>query len=91
KGLELLRKEKPDLVTLDLSMPGKDGAKVFETLRKDKETADTKVCIITGKPELRKLIYERPVKPPEGYMDKPVDEKALLLNVRRILEPKENR
>ncbi len=86
RGLALIRQEKPDLVTLDLSMPGTDGAKVFETLRKDAEIAGTNVCIITGKPELRKLIYERPVKAPEGYMDKPVDAETLLLNVRKILE-----
>jgi len=47
---------------------------------------DLKVCIITGKPELRKLIYDRSVRPPEGYVDKPVDEKRLLLNIRKVLE-----
>jgi CheY-like chemotaxis protein len=86
QGLDLVRKEKPDLVTLDLSMPGKDGGKVFEELRKDKEIADTKVCIVTGKPELRRLIYDRPVPPPEGYLNKPVTEESFLLNVRKILE-----
>jgi Fe-S oxidoreductase len=86
KGLEIVRQEKPDLVTLDISMPGKDGAKVFETIRKDPDIAQTRVCIITGKPELRKLIYERPFAAPEGYLDKPVSEETLLLNVRKILE-----
>ncbi len=88
EGLELLRKEKPDLLTLDLSMPGMDGGKVFEELRNDPEIADTRVCIISGKPELRKLIYERPVPAPEGYLDKPVTEESFLLNVRKILELK---
>ncbi|MFC1678996.1 response regulator [Elusimicrobiota bacterium] len=84
--LQKVKKEKPDLVTLDLNMPGKDGGKVFEELRKDPETEMIKVCIITGKPELRKLIYERPVRPPEGFIEKPVDEKKLLTNVRKVLE-----
>jgi CheY-like chemotaxis protein len=84
--LELARKEKPDLMTLDLSMPGMDGGKVFETLRNDPEIAATRVCIVSGKPELRKLIYERPVPPPEGYLDKPIEEDSFLLNVRKILE-----
>jgi CheY-like chemotaxis protein len=86
EGLELLRKEKPDLLTLDLSMPGMDGGKVFETLRNDPEIANTRVFIVSGKPELRKLIYERPVPAPEGYMDKPVTEEGFLFNVRKILE-----
>ena len=86
EALELLHKEKPDLLTLDLSMPGKDGGQVFESLRKDPELGNLPVLIITGKPELRRLIYERPVPPPEGYLDKPVDEETLLRNVRKILE-----
>jgi len=84
----LTLKEKPDLVTLDLSMPGKNGGYVFEEIRKNPEIAATKVCIITGKPELRRLIYERPVAPPEGYLDKPVNEETLLINLRKILEVK---
>ena len=52
----------------------------------DDELKGMPICIITGKPELRKLIYERAVRPPEGYVDKPVNEEHLLLNVRKILE-----
>ena len=45
-----------------------------------------KICVITGRPELRGIIYDRSVKPPEGYLDKPVNEKDLIRNVRKILE-----
>jgi Fe-S oxidoreductase/CheY-like chemotaxis protein len=84
-AIEIARAQKPDLITLDLSMPGTDGGEVFETLRRDPGLADIPVCIITGRPELRRLIYDRPVPPPEGYLDKPVAEETLLLNVRKIL------
>ncbi|MFH1763703.1 MAG: response regulator, partial [Gemmatimonadota bacterium] len=84
--LEMARKEKPDVLTLDLHMPGRDVGEVFELIRKDPELEDLKICIITGRPELRRLIYERSVRPPEGYVDKPVDEKRLLLSVRKVLE-----
>jgi Fe-S oxidoreductase len=86
EALEVARREKPDLITLDLSMPGKDGGVVFETLRHDPELKSVRVCIISGRPELRRLIYERPVPPPEGYLDKPVSEETLVRNVRLILE-----
>jgi Fe-S oxidoreductase/CheY-like chemotaxis protein len=85
QALALAVRERPDLVTLDLSMPGKNGGYVFEEIRNHPEIAATKVCIITGKPELRRLIYERPVAPPEGYLDKPIDEESLLSHVRMIL------
>ena len=88
QALALTIREKPDLVTLDLSMPGKNGGYVFEEIRNNPEVASTKVCIITGKPELRRLIYERPVAPPDGYLDKPINEESLLTNVRMILELK---
>ena len=86
KGLELLGTSKFDLVTLDLSMPGKDGGVVFEAIRKDEKTRGTKVLVITGRPELRRLIYDKDVIPPEGYLDKPVDEETLIRNCRKILE-----
>jgi Fe-S oxidoreductase/CheY-like chemotaxis protein len=89
QALALTIQEKPDLVTLDLSMPGKNGGYVFEEIRNNPEIASTKVCIITGKPELRRLIYERPVALPDGYLDKPVNEETLLKNIRMILELKQ--
>ncbi|MFH1050997.1 MAG: response regulator [bacterium] len=85
-AIDLCIKEKPDLMTLDINMPGKDGGWVFENLRKNPDIALTKVCIVTGRPELRRLIYDRPVPMPEGYLDKPVDEETLLFNVRKIIE-----
>ena len=85
-AIKLAIAEKPDLITLDISMPGKDGGKVFEELSTNTETESINVCIITGRPELRKLIYDRKVTPPEGYLDKPVDEDTLMLNVRKVLD-----
>ncbi len=78
--------ERPDLMTLDITMPGKSGIEVFEYLRADADLRGIPVCIITGKPELRELIYERSVPPPEGYVDKPISEESILRNVRKILE-----
>ena len=86
KGIEMAKTEKPDLITLDLSMPQMDGGEVFARLREDPETKLIPICIVTGKPELRKLIYDKPHRPPEGYLDKPVDEDTFVKNVRKILE-----
>jgi Fe-S oxidoreductase/CheY-like chemotaxis protein len=83
--LAMARKEKPDLLTLDLSMPGMNVGEVFEMIRKDPELTDLKVCIVTGRPELRGLIYDRKVRPPEGYLDKPISEEVLLRGTRKIL------
>jgi CheY-like chemotaxis protein len=86
EALELSRRVRPDLLTLDLSMPGKNPGEVFEALRRDPDLAELKICVITGRPELRGLIYDRKVRPPEGYLDKPLDANALVRGVRKVLE-----
>jgi CheY-like chemotaxis protein len=86
EALAVVLSEKPDLLTLDLEMPGRDVGEVFEALRKAPELHGLKICIVTGRPELRKLIYQRSVRPPEGFLAKPVTEDSLLLTVRKLLE-----
>ena len=85
EAIEKAKAEKPDLITLHISMPGMSGEQVFEAFRKDDELKDVPVCIVTGRPELRKLIYERSVVPPEGFIDKPITEESFLLNLRKTL------
>jgi Fe-S oxidoreductase/CheY-like chemotaxis protein len=85
QALALARKHKPDLITLDLSMEGKDGIDTFAELRSDVTIRDIPVCVVTGHPEFREVIYQRAVPVPDGYMDKPVREAELVDNVHRIL------
>lgn len=91
EAITVAQRERPDLITLDLSMPGRDGVETFCELRSTAETAGIAVCIVTGHPEFRKVIYDRPVSPPEGYLDKPVDEDKLIATIRRILGLKQRR
>jgi len=85
EALELARREMPDLITLDIDMPGKHGGEVYQALKDGSELAKIPVCIITGQPKLRGLIYDRPLPPPEGYLDKPTTDEEILLAVRKIL------
>lgn len=91
EAIGMARKEKPDLITLDLSMPGKDGVEAFTEIRKDPDLASIPVCVVTGHPEFRKVIYDRPVPPPEGYVDKPVGDAELVNNLRRIFDLQDKR
>ena len=86
EALAAARSFEPDLITLDLSMPEHDGIATFCDLRSRRETEAIPVCIVTGHPEMRALIYDRPARPPEGYLDKPVDPKRLVRTIRRILD-----
>ena len=48
-GLEAARAQVPDLVILDVQMPGKDGFTVFAEMRKDPELAGIPVVMLTGR------------------------------------------
>ncbi len=85
QALAQARKYKPDLITLDLSMEHKDGIETFAELRSDDALAGIPVCVVTGHPEFRQVLYSRAVPPPDGYMDKPIKEDELVENVWRIL------
>jgi threonine synthase len=49
EGLELIRREHPDLVLLDLMMPEVDGFTVLSEMKEDEKTADIPVVVITAK------------------------------------------
>ena len=53
KGLEMARAEKPDIVLLDVMMPGMDGWQVAERLFDDPETRDIPLVFLTARAELR--------------------------------------
>ncbi|MGH2520917.1 MAG: pyridoxal-phosphate dependent enzyme [Anaerolineales bacterium] len=48
-GLELIRRQQPDLVVLDLMMPEMDGFAVLDALRADEATQDIPVIVVTAK------------------------------------------
>ena len=85
EAIRVAREHRPDLITLDLSMPGHEGIEAYCALREDPDSREIPVCVITGHPEMRALIYDRPTSPPEGFLPKPVSPEALVSTIRRIL------
>ena len=55
-GLELIKKEKPDLILLDLLLPGMQGQEALKVLKEDSKTKDIPVIIFSNydTPEVRK-------------------------------------
>ena len=93
EGMEVMKKEKPDLITLDLLMPEKTGIKMFRELRKDEETKNIPIIMITGISNeaqsfsnFKKFIYERKIPGPEGFIEKPIQTEKLLLKIEEILK-----
>lgn len=90
EGLGLLRKHKPQLVTLDINLPGKSGVRFYRELRADTELADTPVVMVTGvQKEFKDFIHQRrSISAPEGYVAKPFSADELLEAVRKALDAK---
>lgn len=84
-GLARAKIDNPDIITLDITMPGKSGTEVFRQLRLDPSTKGIPVIIITGVMDFRQFIYQRQIEPPEGYMEKPIDAERLLMTINDIL------
>jgi CheY-like chemotaxis protein len=85
EGIEMARQHKPDLITLDISMPNKSGVAVYTEMRADAELAGIPILVVTAVVDMRKLLWSRKTEPPEGFLEKPIDKEALLQQVRRIL------
>ncbi len=87
EGLEMAKREGPDLITLDISMPEKSGVKTLRELQEDPATAKTPVIIVTGVAEdLKRFIEGRKhVNSPAGYIFKPIDTGELLKMVQQLL------
>jgi CheY-like chemotaxis protein len=92
-AMEFLRIQKPDLITLDLAMPGKDGLSIYKELKNNDNFKDIPVIFVTGvnpnnpgQLDHRKFIYEHSLPKPEGYIEKPVEKDLLLKIVRKCVE-----
>lgn len=93
EAMEKAQKEKPDLITLDISMPKESGVRFYRDLRGNPELAGTPVVIVTGvtgyggRPEdFQKFISSRKhVPPPDGFVAKPIEQEELLKAVSGLL------
>ncbi len=87
EALDRLGERKPDLVTLDITMPEKSGVGVYRGIKENDRYKDIPVIIITGvSDDFKQFIStRRQVPPPEGYLSKPVEPGDLLGKVNELL------
>jgi len=79
--------EKPDIITLDVSMPEESGVKALRDLQNNEVTKNIPVIIVTGvSTDIKRFIESRKqVNAPEGFFEKPIDRDALLMRVKELL------
>ena len=84
EALKIARREKPNLVILDVMMPGMTGWEVCRAIREDESLANLGVIMLTGIGE-RLNEMTSPLYGADEYLDKPFEFKDLDALVRRVL------
>lgn len=84
-GLDLILQEPPDLVLLDLMMPGLDGWEVYQQLKANDKTRQVPVIIITAKAQAIDRVLGLHIAKVDDYIAKPFRPQELVDSVERIL------
>ena len=84
-GLERIREEPPDLVLLDLMMPGVDGWEVYRQLQADPALSQIPVIVVTAKAQQIDVVLGLHIARVADYIVKPFSFQQLLESIRRVL------
>ncbi len=84
EGVEAALQSKPDLILLDIMMPGMDGYEVCERLKADSATRDIPIVMVTVRNDIADISRSL-VTGASGFVVKPFDPECLLKTVGMIL------
>lgn len=83
-GIELARREQPDLILMDLSLPGLDGLAATRILRQDPQTSGIPIVALTA--HAKKGDAERVAEAGcVGHLTKPIDTRTFVASVESFL------
>jgi len=85
EGLEVSRREMPDLILLDLMMPEVDGWEVFRQMRADEQLKDIPVIVVTAKAQSIDKVLGLHIAKVDDYVTKPFGPQELLKSVNKVL------
>jgi len=83
-GLDIIRRENPDLVLLDLMMPGVDGWEVYRQIRADEELRGIPVIVVTAKAQSIDKVLGLHIARVDDYVTKPFGPQELLASINRV-------
>ena len=84
EAMKMLRESQPDLILLDIMMPGKDGIEVLEELAADEELSKIPVILLTAKGELEDMERGAALGA-RGHITKPFDPEQMVRTVKAAL------
>ena len=84
-GITLARTETPDLIFLDIILPGANGFAALRTLRKDPKTAHIPVIMISGNEQATELFFGTRIGA-DDFMKKPFSRFEVFARIERLLD-----
>lgn len=93
KIFEVIKANKPDLILLDIYLPGADGLTICEKIKNDKQFSHIPVILMTGltREEFLPPGFWQIGTPADGFLNKPFELGDLLKEVGRVLGKKKRR
>jgi len=93
EGLKIVKKDRPDLVILDVLMPKQSGIRLYRELKTDKALIGIPVIMLSGVAKRtflrsQKALTEfgdKPVPEPENYLEKPIEPEELAREIKKLL------
>ena len=87
-GIEIARRDKPDLIILDITMPDMDGRDVLIEIKKDDDIKDIPVIVLTGMEDQFSRNHVMELGAYE-YLTKPYDSYTLLRQINNVINKKD--
>jgi two-component system, OmpR family, response regulator VicR len=88
EGLEIIHKDHPDLILLDLMMPEMDGWEVYQQMKADETIKNIPVIIVTAKAQSIDKVLGLHIAKVDDYISKPFSPQELLSSIESVLDKK---
>jgi twitching motility two-component system response regulator PilH len=85
KGVELARAERPDMIFLDIVLPGMNGFAALRALRRDPVTREIPVVMISGNEQATEQFYAQRIGA-DDFMKKPFSRYEVFARIERLLD-----
>jgi len=86
KGVELAKREVPDLIFLDIILPGMDGFAALRQMRRDPSLRRIPVIMISGNEQATEQFYAQRIGA-DDFMKKPFSRFEVFARIERLLDP----
>jgi len=85
EGIEVIRREKPDLVLLDLMMPDIDGWEVYQQMKADPALRHIPVIVVTARAHNVDRVLGLHIARVDDYLTKPFGPSDLIASIERVM------